>query len=114
MAAPADDRPIVSLLLEDASLLPRIDSFVLGLSEVVDGLQDQERTGSLRRVAEECERLQRDAELHGFPPLAEAARGVGEAARSGEPRKTHELLVTLTDVARRVRMGHRGAAPPGL
>lgn len=114
MLPPSDEKPIVSLLADDPVERPRIEAFVLALSEVVDGLQDLEQAGDFARVTAAAASLAADAERNGFPPLGEAARDVRAAADLRDGKHTRDALIELTEVARRVRLGHRGAAPPGF
>lgn len=114
MLPPSDEKPIVSLLADDPVERPRIEAFVLALSEVVDGLQDLEQAGDFARVTGAAASLAADAERNGFPPLGEAARVVRASADLRDGKRTRDALIELTEVARRVRLGHRGAAPPGF
>ncbi len=113
MADPAVEKPIVSLLAEDPEGRLRVEAFVLGLSETVDGLQDLEQAADFVRVAELARALVRDADAHGFPPLASASEAVLAAAAFQDAKQTRNTILELTEIARRIRLGHRGAAPPG-
>jgi hypothetical protein len=46
--------------------------------------------------------------------LSDAATDVAAAAAAKDGKHSREAIVQLTEVARRVRLGHRGAPPPGL
>jgi hypothetical protein len=46
--------------------------------------------------------------------LVKLSRKRGDTAENREPKRTRETILALTEVARRVRLGHRGAAPPGF
>jgi len=100
--------PIRSLLVDDDSLL-RLDSFVVGLGEWIDGIQDAEHLGQLEEAAKRAAELAREATSLGLPPLASAALRVVASCRAGEPLQARSAIVDLTDVVRRVRMGHRGS-----
>jgi hypothetical protein len=113
MAGPEDEKPIVSLLVDDPVERPRIEAFVLGLSDSVDSLQDLEHGGDFHRIEESARALAAQAKGFGFPPLFFAAQDVGAAAALRDAKRTREAIVEFTDVARRVRLGHRGAALPG-
>jgi hypothetical protein len=98
--------PIHPQLADDA-LLARLDAFVVGLGEAIDGMQDAEHAGQLDEVAKRAADLAREATALGLPPLAQAAETVVAACRSGASHAPREAIVALTDVVRRVRMGHR-------
>ena len=89
----------------------QIDAFVVGLGETVDALQDAEATGdlaALRRLAEPL--IQRALEL-GYESLAEVVREIAEAVRDPSPDAAHKAVESFTELAKRVRRGHRSAAP---
>jgi len=109
MAGPEDEKPIVSLLADDPEERPHIEAFVVGLGESVDTLQDLEQAADFARVADFARRLGDDAERHGFPPLSAAAGGAAAAAAAADGKQTRESLLVLTEIARRIRLGHRGA-----
>lgn len=114
MAGPEEVKPIVSLLADDPLERPRIEAFVLGLSESVDALQDLEQEADFSGIGELALGLARDADLHGFPALARAGKAVASAAGTREAKQTREAILELTEISRRMRLGHRGAAPPGF
>ena len=101
--------PIHSALDDDPAHADAIDAFVFGLAERVDGLQDEEAHGDLRSLAERAVELAAAARQAGYPPLVRSADEVARAARQGNAELAYKALVELTDVARRVRQGHRGA-----
>jgi hypothetical protein len=111
---PEDEKPIVSLLADDPSERPRIEAFVLGLSDSVDNLQDHEQGGDYGSIVERSRNLSREALGYGFPLLAESGQVVLAAALNRDAERTREAILLFTEVARRVRLGHRGAPPPGL
>lgn len=104
-----DAAPIHPLLFDDASLA-RLDGFVIGLGEAIDGLQDAEQAGQLDEVAKRAGALALAATELGLPPLARAAERVVAACQSGAALAPRETIVALTDVVRRVRLGHRSAS----
>ncbi|CAG1000867.1 hypothetical protein MYXO_03001 [Myxococcaceae bacterium] len=109
-----DEKPIVSLLADDPIERPRIEAFVLALSDRVDALQDLEQEADFSRIAAHARALGDEAERHGFPLLARASARSVDAASARDAQDTRKALVALTEVARRVRLGHRGAPPPGF
>lgn len=100
--------PIRPLLFDDESLA-RLDRFVVGLGESIDGIQDAEHTGQLEEAAKRAADLARQAGELGLPPLARAAERVVAACRGVAGREARDAIVALTDVIRRVRLGHRGS-----
>jgi hypothetical protein len=103
-------RPILSSLASDASLANAIEAFVVGLAERVDELQDCEAQGTLPRLGLLAADLSRDATRTGYAPLSAWADAVALACRERNPQDARKALIELTEVATRVRLGHRGAA----
>jgi len=103
------DGPIRSLLADDESL-EQLDAFVVSLGEQIDALQDAEQVGALDEAAKRAFDLASDAARLGLPPLAHAAKRTAESCRRGDSRGAHAEIVALTDVVRRVRLGHRSGA----
>ena len=101
--------PIHSLLVDDESL-ERLDGFLIALGERIDGIQEAELLGALDEVGKSALALASDALALGLPPLAEAARRVAERSRIGDLDRLHEDVILLTEVATRVRLGHRTSA----
>jgi hypothetical protein len=104
----ANGAPIRTLLFDDDSLA-RLDGFVAGLGESIDAIQDSEHSGQIEEVAKRAAELARDASSFGLPPLAIAAEQVVASCHGTDPARTHAEIVALTDVVRRVRLGHRAA-----
>jgi len=104
----ANGAPIRALLFDDDSLV-RLDAFVVALGESIDAIQDSEHAGRLEETAKRAADLARDAECLGLPPLATAALRVVASCGANDAVRTHIEIVELTDVVRRVRIGHRGA-----
>jgi hypothetical protein len=104
---PRDAGPIYSLLSDDESLL-RLDAFVIALGESIDMIQDADRLGEWAEVGERAFTLAKEAAAHGLPPLAEAATRLATSCTHGDPARAHAEVVELTELASRVRLGHRG------
>lgn len=102
--------PLYSALEDDPTRHDAIDRFVVELGQHVDLLQDLEAAGRLDELEHEARSLAERAAQTGYPPLAEAAHGAARAAAEGKRETAHDALVELTELARRVRLGHRGAA----
>ncbi|HVP31926.1 MAG TPA: hypothetical protein VMW35_22490 [Myxococcota bacterium] len=110
--------PIVSPWVGDAEMQERLEAFVLALGECIDTLQDLEVSRDYKQLEAETHRLGVDAVPLGYALLAEAAERVEQACACLGPDRTaptkdaahavRAALVELTDVARRVRLGHRG------
>jgi len=102
-------RPIFSSRADDPALAEAIDAFVIGVAEQIDLLQDTERETDLARLAELALALATDAEELGYEALARVARVLEGAAREEKADEAHANLVKLTEIAYRIRLGHRGA-----
>jgi hypothetical protein len=109
MAIELDDRPLFSTLAEDPEAEAVIDDFVLRLAERIDALQDVEAAGALDDLAVQLTSLRTEAEASGFDFLARCAEAVEAACRQSDSSAVRKELVELTGVARRVRLGHKGA-----
>ncbi len=101
--------PIFSSRADDPALAEAIDAFVIGLAERIDDLQDAEREAGLVRLAALAHDLAADAEPVGYEALTRIAQVVEAAAEEEKSDEAHANLVKLTEIAYRVRMGHRGA-----
>jgi hypothetical protein len=89
----------------------QIDAFVVRLGETVDALQDAESAGQvgvLRSLADAL--VERTREL-GYESLSDAARQIREACDDPNPVATHKAIEDFTELSKRVRRGHRSAAP---
>jgi hypothetical protein len=102
----ASGAPIRALLFDDDSLV-RLDAFVVALGESIDAIQDSEHGGHLEETAKRAADLARDARSLGLPQLAAAAEGVVACCQGSDGVRAHAAIVELTDVVRRVRLGHR-------
>jgi hypothetical protein len=104
------DVPIRPLLFDDTSQA-QLDAFVVALGERIDAIQDAEHLGRLDEVGKRASELAVEAAKLGLPPLAIAAESVAATCRSGDAPRARAEIVELTDVVRRVRLGHRSTAP---
>ena len=102
--------PIRSTQEDVAELAEELDRFVIGLAERVDAIQDAEIAQSCAAVSDLARTLAQDAERLGYPTMATGARSVAMAAEDAKTESLQEAIVELTDVAQRIRQGHRGAA----
>jgi hypothetical protein len=101
--------PIFSSREEDPDLREGLDRFVVGLAERVDALQDTHAGGAWSELGQRCAQLAEEAQALGFAPLAHAAREVVAACAEEKAEAAEHALLAVTDVARRIRLGHRGA-----
>lgn len=102
--------PIRSTQEDVAELAEDIDRFVIGLAERIDAIQDAELAQKSGEVAELARMLSADADRLGYPGMAVSAKEVAMAAEDDVSDELQETIVELTDLAQRVRQGHRGAA----
>ena len=102
--------PIYSEHDDDLSQRDRVETFVVGLSEHIDDLQDAEMSGDFAAIHRAAQDLIAGAKLAGYPSLLEVAGAVVAACDSGEPDEVQKGIVELTELAQRVRRGSRGAA----
>jgi hypothetical protein len=102
--------PIRSQREHEPDLEPEIDAFVFALGELVDSFQDAESAGALATLDQLAARLAERASQLGFPPVADSAKRVRTACSERSPEATRKAVVDLTEIAQRVRRGHRSAA----
>lgn len=102
-------RPIFSALVEDPTRLEAIDAFVVALAERVDDLQDCEARADFTRLAELAEELLLESTKVGYDSLSRSAAAVRAPALEQKSKDVRKALIQLTEVAHRVRLGHRGA-----
>lgn len=102
--------PIRSTQEDVVELAEDIDRFVIGLAERIDAIQDAELAQKLGEVAEQARTLAAEADRLGYPGMAVSAKGVAMAAEDDAGDELQETIVELTELAQRVRQGHRGAA----
>lgn len=102
--------PIRSTQEDVAELAEELDRFVIALAERIDAVQDAELAASWPEVASLARTLANDAERLGYPGMALNAKSVAMAAEDSKVDVVQDAIVDLTDLAQRVRRGHRGAA----
>jgi len=102
--------PIRSTQEDVAELAEALDRFVIGLAERIDAIQDAELVERCDEVSQLARVLANDAERLGYPGMVQSARSVAAAASDEKLDTLQEAIIELTDLAQRVRRGHRGAA----
>lgn len=102
--------PIRSTQEDVPELVQAIDRFVIGLAERIDAIQDAELAGLHPELARLAGLLAGDADRLGYPSLALVSRDALSAASDGKRDALQDVVCELTDLAQRVRQGHRGAA----
>lgn len=108
--ARSDQKPIVSTRSDDPDLEDRIDAFVFELGDRIDGLQELELGGRFQPLREEALRFAAESAELGYGPLAAAAERIATACDERNPESVHKSVVDLTELSKRARSGHRGAA----
>ena len=104
-------KPAIRSTQEDvAELAEDIDRFVIALAERIDAIQDAELLASSCQIAQLARALAGDAERVGFPGMASCAKSLAAAAEDSKLEDLQLAVVDLTDIAQRIRRGHRGAA----
>jgi hypothetical protein len=101
--------PIFSSRAEDPDLVERIEAFIIELAERVDELQDAEFKGDAVQVGGFAVALAKEADALGFGSLAASAHAVSGCAGAEDSEEVREVLLDLTEIAKRIRLGHRGA-----
>ena len=104
------DTPIYSARDRDSEARDEISEFVIGLAQRVDMLQDAEGEDEFEPLRLLADTLASEAKRLGFELLAFGAARVAEACVEQKPDRAGDAMVELTDIARRIRLGHRGAA----
>ena len=102
-------RPIFWSRADDPELHDAIDAFVISLAERIDHLQDAEQETDYARLAALARGLAADVGALGYEALVRIAQVVEAAALEEKSDEAHANLVKLTEIAHRIRMGHRGA-----
>lgn len=102
--------PIRSTQEDVPDLVQAIDRFVIGLAERIDAIQDAELQARLADLGRLAGGLAADADRLGYPALAQVARNAVSASTDGKLDAVQDSVVELTEIAQRVRQGHRGAA----
>jgi hypothetical protein len=103
-------KPIRSLREDEPEVEERLERFILSLGEQVDRLQDDEVAGDLGALERHAGEFEAQARELGYPPLADAAARIRSACSEGSSDAALKAVRGLTDLAQRVRRGHRGAA----
>jgi hypothetical protein len=104
-----DRGPLYSTRADEPEAASLLDHFVLGLAERIDMLQDADAAHELGALIRGAAMLAQEAEQAGHAVLAAVAVRLADVARQGKAEDAHSELVELTDVAQRVRRGHRGS-----
>jgi hypothetical protein len=107
---PSFPKPLLSTRAGDPAFDERIDRFVIELGERIDSFQDAVSAAQRATLEALAGALERDADAVGYPPLAEAARRVALACGENADEALRKSVEDLTEVAGRVRRGHRSAA----
>jgi hypothetical protein len=101
--------PIYSTRAEDPDLIDRIEGFIIELAERVDELQDAEFKGDSDQLRGFAVALANQADELGFGSLAASAHAVECCSDTEDEDEIRDFLLDLTEIAKRIRMGHRGA-----
>jgi len=110
MGEPNGLEPIHSSRADDPEAGDAIHAFVVGLAERIDALQDGEIAGDVDTVSGLARDLGALAGVLGFEPLAASAARLVERCDEADADGLHKAVVDVTEIAQRVRQGHRGAA----
>jgi hypothetical protein len=102
-------KPILSSRAQEPEAAEPIEAFLVNLSERVDDLQDAEFKGDLEALATQARTLGSTALELGFDLLAASASDLGRCCLSDSVEQVRDTLLDLTEIATRVRMGHRGS-----
>jgi hypothetical protein len=102
-------KPIFSSHKDDLDTGDSINSFVISLGERIDMLQDAEIEGDLSQLAALAGGLIIAADKAGFEPLSALARRLETACFDDDAKDAHARVCELTDIAHRVRLGHKGS-----
>jgi hypothetical protein len=95
----------------DPEMELEIDSFVVRLGETVDALQDAEAAGRTDQLRAQAEALEARTRQLGYEALAAAARQIVGACDEQSPVAARKAVEDFTELSKRVRRGHRSAAP---
>jgi len=102
-------KPILSSRSDEPEVAEQIEKFLVALAERVDDLQDTEFKGDLEELSSQARELGTTALALGFDLLAASASDLERCCLSDSRERVRETLLDLTEIATRVRMGHRGA-----
>jgi hypothetical protein len=100
---------ILSSRPDAIDIAEEIEAFIVSLAERVDALQDAEFKGDLEDLVRQANDLGALADELGFEPLAASAWELKRCSLPNSAEQIRETLIDLTEIAKRVRMGHRGA-----
>ena len=100
-------RPVYSVLDACSELDESIHQFVIGLAEQVDLLQDDEQNSDFE---ERALMLSEQANQMGYPEFSRMMQKVSTACAEQMNDAVQKGLIEITEMARRIRMGHRGSA----
>jgi hypothetical protein len=89
----------------------QIDAFVVGLGETIDSLQDAEASGQRLLLRQLAEQLVLRCRTLGYESLADVAQEIAEASSEPHADGARKAVESFTDLSKRVRRGHRSAAP---
>jgi hypothetical protein len=103
------EKPILSTRADDPEVSDLIDEFMVGLAEQVDRLQDAECKDDFETLGVLSCALAAEAEMLGFGVLAASATDTQSCCDTCQREDAREALIELTEIAKRIRMGHRGA-----
>jgi hypothetical protein len=96
---------------DDPDVELQIDAFVVGLGETVDALQDAEAGGQLAVLRQLAAALEGRTRELGYELLSDVARQMREACDDPNPMAARKAVEDFTALSKRVRRGHRSAAP---
>ena len=102
-------KPIFSTRADDPEVSDLIDQFMVGLAEQVDRLQDAECRGDFEKLGALTTALAAKAETLGFGVLAACATDLQSCCQTSDLEDAREALIEITEIAKQIRMGHRGA-----
>jgi hypothetical protein len=102
--------PVYSLLSTESDLDESIHLFVIGLAEQVDLLQDDEHNSDFEGLEERAVVLAGHADRMGYPDLARVVQKVADSCSEEMKGAVQKGLVQVTEIARCIRLGHRGSA----
>ena len=102
-------KPILSSRSDEPGAAEQIETFIVGLAERVDNLQDAEFKGDRKELAAMAHTLGTAAIELGFDLLAASASDLERCCLSDSEEQVRETLIDLTEIAKQIRMGHRGS-----
>ena len=79
------------------------------MAERIDELQDAEFKGDSEQLQSCAISLAKQADALGFDLLAASAHAVEGCCGAADAEEVREVLLDLTEIAKRIRRGHRGA-----